>query len=109
MDVRAGTSRRVRDASVVLRDVMTHSRRFTKAVRRRVLPLPTALLQGYSPPRDGKALFQNSGMIAMRARGLAGLFFISGISALIYELVWQRLLNLVFGNSTLAVSAVLAA
>jgi spermidine synthase len=37
------------------------------------------------------------------------LFFLSGASALIYELVWQRLLNLVFGNSTLAVSAVLAA
>jgi spermidine synthase len=40
---------------------------------------------------------------------LYGLFFLSGVSALIYELLWQRLLNLVFGVSTLAVSAVLAA
>jgi spermidine synthase len=37
------------------------------------------------------------------------LFFLSGASALIYELVWQRQLNLVFGVSTLSVSAVLAA
>jgi spermidine synthase len=45
----------------------------------------------------------------MRRRGLYGLFFFSGTSALIYEVVWQRLLNLVFGVSTLSVSAVLAA
>jgi spermidine synthase len=45
----------------------------------------------------------------MRRVGLYGLFFVSGVSALIYELVWQRLLNLVFGVSTLSVSAVLAA
>jgi spermidine synthase len=37
------------------------------------------------------------------------LFFLSGGSALIYEIVWQRALNLVFGVSTLSVSAVLAA
>src|SRR2546421_5417006 len=45
----------------------------------------------------------------MRRAGLHGLFFLSGASALVYELVWQRLLHLVFGVSTLAVSAVLAA
>src|SRR5215470_4468344 len=45
----------------------------------------------------------------MRRGGLYALFFLSGASALIYELVWQRLLNLVFGVSTLSVSAVLAA
>jgi predicted membrane-bound spermidine synthase len=45
----------------------------------------------------------------MRRGGLYGLFFLSGVSALVYELVWQRLLNLVFGVSTLSVSAVLAA
>jgi spermidine synthase len=45
----------------------------------------------------------------MRRGGLYGLFFLSGASALIYEVVWQRLLNLVFGVSTLSVSAVLAA
>src|SRR5258707_6433387 len=47
--------------------------------------------------------------MAMRRASLYGLFFLSGASALVYELVWQRLLNLVFGVSTLSVSAVLAA
>src|SRR5262249_40289163 len=45
----------------------------------------------------------------MRRVGLYGLFFLSGVSALIYEVVWQRLLNLVFGVSTLSASAVLTA
>jgi spermidine synthase len=45
----------------------------------------------------------------MRRTALYALFFLSGVSALIYELVWQRLLNLLFGVSTLSVSAVLAA
>jgi spermidine synthase len=44
----------------------------------------------------------------MRAR-LYLLFGLSGVSALIDELIWQRYLNLLFGVSTLAVSAVLAA
>ena len=46
--------------------------------------------------------------MAKRA-GLYPLFFLSGATALVYELVWQRLLNLVFGVSTLSVSATLAA
>src|ERR1700730_13727842 len=45
----------------------------------------------------------------MRRNWTYGLFFLSGSSALIYELAWQRLLNLLFGVSTLSVSAVLAA
>jgi spermidine synthase len=45
----------------------------------------------------------------MRSWILYALFFLSGTSALIYELIWQRLLNLVVGVSTLSVSAVLAA
>src|SRR4051794_6506207 len=45
----------------------------------------------------------------MRRGGLYGLFFLSGASALAHELAWQRLLHLVFGVSTLATSAVLAA
>src|SRR5262245_43807794 len=45
----------------------------------------------------------------MRRGGLYGLFLLSGASALAYELAWQRLLHLVFGVSTLAVAAVLAA
>src|SRR3954452_550208 len=41
---------------------------------------------------------------------VAGLCFIaSGATGLIYEIVWMRLLGLVFGATTFAVSAVLAA
>ncbi|MHC4063502.1 MAG: fused MFS/spermidine synthase, partial [Planctomycetota bacterium] len=36
-------------------------------------------------------------------------FFISGACALIYEVVWQRMLTLVFGLSTLSVAAVVSA
>jgi spermidine synthase len=36
-------------------------------------------------------------------------FFISGFSALTYEVVWTRFLSLVFGNSTYAFSAMLSA
>src|SRR4051794_27975443 len=46
---------------------------------------------------------------SMRRTWLFGLFFLSGASALIYELIWQRLLHLVVGVSTFATSAVLAA
>jgi spermidine synthase len=45
----------------------------------------------------------------MRRSWLYVLFYLSGASALIYELLWQRMLYLVVGVSTLAVSAVLAA
>lgn len=45
----------------------------------------------------------------MRRTCLYSLFFLSGVSALAYELTWQRLLHLLFGVSTPAVSAVLAA
>jgi spermidine synthase len=41
-------------------------------------------------------------------RLILGLFFVSGISGLIYEVAWTRLLTLVFGDTVLAVSTVLA-
>ena len=37
------------------------------------------------------------------------LFFLSGFSALVYEIVWSRMLVLVFGNTTLATTTILAA
>ena len=37
------------------------------------------------------------------------LFFLSGITALIYEIVWTRMLTLVFGHTVFSVSVVLAA
>jgi spermidine synthase len=50
----------------------------------------------------------------MKVRDINGsalltLFFISGICNLIYEIVWARMFNLVFGVTVFAVSAVLAA
>ena len=38
-----------------------------------------------------------------------GCFLLSGISGLIYEVVWTRMLTHVFGGTTLAVSTVLTA
>lgn len=37
------------------------------------------------------------------------LFFLSGVSGLIYEVVWSRMLVLVIGNTSLATSTILAA
>jgi spermidine synthase len=37
------------------------------------------------------------------------LFFLSGISGLVYQIVWTRLLVLIFGNTLLANSTVVAA
>ena len=37
------------------------------------------------------------------------LFFLSGVTGLIYEIVWTRVFGLIFGNTTLALSLVLAA
>ena len=36
------------------------------------------------------------------------LFFLSGFSALVYEVIWSRQLGLVFGNTTYAISTILA-
>ena len=40
---------------------------------------------------------------------LAGLFLLSGFSALVYQVLWLRLLSLVFGATVHAASTVLAA
>ena len=45
----------------------------------------------------------------MRRAIIAGLFLISGFSGLVYEIVWTRIFGLIFGNTTLAISTVLAA
>ena len=37
------------------------------------------------------------------------LFFLSGVAGLVYEVVWQRILVLVFGNTTLATTTIIAA
>lgn len=42
-------------------------------------------------------------------RAVLGAFFLSGVSALIYQVVWMRMLTLTFGATVFAVSAVLSA
>ncbi|HPG38948.1 MAG TPA: fused MFS/spermidine synthase [bacterium] len=37
------------------------------------------------------------------------IFFVSGITGLVYEIIWSRVFGLIFGNTTLAFSAVLSA
>lgn len=45
----------------------------------------------------------------MRKVVITGLFLISGFCGLVYEIVWTRIFGLIFGNTTLAISTVLAA
>jgi spermidine synthase len=45
----------------------------------------------------------------MLRRAVILLFFISGFTGLVYEIVWTRIFGLIFGNTTLAISTVLSA
>lgn len=45
----------------------------------------------------------------MRKSVVLALFFISGFTGLVYEIIWTRIFGLIFGNTTLAISTVLAA
>ncbi|MEJ2635604.1 MAG: fused MFS/spermidine synthase [Calditrichia bacterium] len=45
----------------------------------------------------------------MRRTFILSLFFISGFTGLVYEIIWTRVFGLIFGNTTLAISTVLAA
>jgi spermidine synthase len=58
-----------------------------------------------------KPLQLNNGMTnSVRLRfSIFTLFFFSGVSSLAYQVVWTRLLTLIFGNTMLAASTVLAA
>src|SRR5262252_6706259 len=47
-------------------------------------------------------------LVNLWRRLLLGLFFLSGISGLLYEVAWTRLLHLLFGDTVLAVSTVLS-
>src|SRR5438132_1269827 len=54
---------------------------------------------------------ENSGLVYSR-RALSSIaicFVLSGATGLIYEVLWARMLGLVFGATTIAISAVLAA
>jgi len=41
-------------------------------------------------------------------RALLLAFFLSGVCGLIYQVLWVRMLGLIFGNTTYAVSTILA-
>ncbi len=45
----------------------------------------------------------------MRKSLVLVLFFVSGFTGLVYEIIWTRIFGLIFGNTTLAISTVLAA
>ncbi len=56
-------------------------------------------------PKRAVKLMKQSGRIQVV---ILILFFLSGASGLIYEVVWQGMLNLVFGNTTFATTTVIA-
>jgi spermidine synthase len=49
------------------------------------------------------------GAAPVSRRTVLGIFLLSGASALVYQVLWARQLGLVFGNTTLSISVVLAA
>src|SRR5438445_11221274 len=59
------------------------------------------------PPRD-TAIVTSAPLVNLWRRLLLGLFFLSGMSGLLYEVAWTRMLHLLFGDTVLAVSTVLA-
>src|SRR3989454_7924862 len=54
------------------------------------------------------AIFASALLVRIWRRVVLALCFLSGISGLLYEVVWARMLHLLFGDTVLAVSTVLA-
>ncbi len=46
---------------------------------------------------------------ALRSRTVTAIFFASGATSLVYQVIWVRWLGLVFGNTTASITVVLAA
>jgi spermidine synthase len=63
---------------------------------------------GTLPTRTGSARQRERRSPTWLPAALAGLLFLSGFSALVYQILWLRLLSLVFGVTVHAASAVLA-
>src|SRR5882724_416217 len=61
-----------------------------------------------SHPAGDTAIVTSLPRVNLWRRLLLGLFFLSGISGLLYEVAWTRMLHLLFGDTVLAVSTVLA-
>ncbi len=70
-----------------------------------VKPPAVASADGPEPASDGPRRLSRS----FRARCLGVAFFLSGASALTYEIVWQRQMFLIFGASAPATTAILTA
>ena len=63
------------------------------------------------PPGKSDRTFSNSSAApgTRISRAIALAVFFSGVSALIYQVVWLRKLSTIFGNTTLAISITLTA
>src|SRR6266581_1718122 len=61
-----------------------------------------------SHPAGDTAIVTSLPLVNLWRRLLLGLFCLSGISGLLYEVAWTRMLHLLFGDTVLAVSTVLA-
>src|SRR6266568_8269106 len=62
-----------------------------------------------SHPAGDTAIVTPLPLVNIWRRLLLGLFFLSGISGLLYEVAWTRMLHLLFGDTVLATSTVLTA
>jgi spermidine synthase len=62
-----------------------------------------------APPADSPLLPQATGERGQIARALVACFLVSGTVGLIYEVLWIRMLGLVFGHTVFAITTVLAA
>src|SRR5207249_5577542 len=54
------------------------------------------------------AIFASALLVRIWRRVVLAVCFLSGVSGLLYEVVWARMLHLLFGDTVLAVSTVLA-
>src|SRR6266446_7216311 len=68
---------------------------------------PSAVDVAY-PHYGATVIVTSAPLVNLWRRLLLGLFCLSGISGLLYEVAWTRMLHLLFGDTVLAVSTVLA-
>src|SRR5262245_48907380 len=73
----------------------------------RFLPAAATIDELQSPPMSNVGTMPREGMNSRFV--LYVLFFLSGVTGLVYEVIWVRLTGLVFGNTSHAISIVLGA
>jgi len=66
-------------------------------------------MSSVAPTPDGSGVAPSASWLRSRRRLLVLCFFCSGAAGLTFEVLWSRLLTLVFGATSLAISTVLAA